>query len=272
MVHETIAGSRGDPAVAILADGRFIVAWSDSTQIGSNSHVNDIHARIFNADGSANSDVFRVNSTTANHQLGTTIAVLTDGRVVIGWEDRSPGFGKDDIRGQIIDPRIHAVSLSGNDLVDNWVGTAFGDFMAGMGGNDRLSGEGGADILDGGDGDDTLIGGKGPDTLIGGPDADSFVFKLVKHSTRKKPDTIVDLSRREGDEIDLSGIDARKGGKDNDFDFIGKDGFTREKGELRYKLTKGDALVLCDVNGDGKPDFTILVEDVKRLKETDFDL
>lgn len=141
-------------------------------------------------------------------------------------------------------------------------------------GDDTLNGSPFGDILYGFAGDDTIIGGGGRDELNGGADSDSFVFLALTDSTKGKGgrDSILDFSRGEGDKIDLSAIDARKGGGDNDFKFIGKHEFHDKKGELRYKVKGGDALIQGDVNGDGKADFSIHVDGVSKLKAIDFDL
>ena len=141
-------------------------------------------------------------------------------------------------------------------------------------GDDTLNGSPFADILYGFAGDDTIIGGGGKDELNGGADGDTFVFLALSDSTKGKGgrDSILDFSRSEGDKIDLSAIDAKKGGGDNAFKYIGKQGFHDKKGELRYKVKDGDALIQGDVNGDGKADFSIHVDGVSKLKAIDFDL
>ena len=53
-------------------------------------------------------------------------------------------------------------------------------------------------------------------------------------------------------------------------DFDDVDG---KKGELRYKVTKGgNSLAQADTNGDGKADFSILVDGISKLKHNDFEL
>lgn len=64
---------------------------------------------------------------------------------------------------------------------------------------------------------------------------------------------------------------AERGGNQA-FKFIKKQDFHDKKGELRYKVKKGDAIVQGDVNGDGKADFSIHVDNVSKLKASDFDL
>jgi hypothetical protein len=66
--------------------------------------------------------------------------------------------------------------------------------------------------------------------------------------------------------------DAKKGGADNAFHFIGTTKFHHKKGELYYVVKNGDATVKGDVNGDGKADFAILLKHVTSLAATDFDL
>ncbi len=74
---------------------------------------------------------------------------------------------------------------------------------------DLLQAGAGNDRVDGGAGADTLLGGFGRDTLIGGLGADSFRFDVITESIRgTNRDVIRDFEHREGDHIDLSGLDA----------------------------------------------------------------
>jgi Ca2+-binding RTX toxin-like protein len=164
--------------------------------------------------------------------------------------------------------------FAGNDELN---GSPFGDVLFAFGSDDVLDGNDGNDELDGGANHDELTGGLGADLLRGGADLDTFIFLSIAESTKGKAgrDTILDFNRAEGDTIDLSAIDAKRGdGKvDGTFKFIKKKAFHDKKGELRYKVTKdGDALLQGDTDGNGKADFAIVVTDITKLKHTDFDL
>lgn len=130
-----------------------------------------------------------------------------------------------------------------------------------------LYGGAGDDYLDGGSGNDFISGGVGRDVMIGGLGRDVFDFDTTSDSLRgKRRDVIRDFDRKEGDLIDLSGIDAKTGGVDNKFKFIGSKAFKEEKGELAFKKGK----LMGDTNGDGKADFEIALQGVKKLSADDF--
>jgi len=82
--------------------------------------------------------------------------------------------------------------------------------------------------------------------------------------------------RRTIDIIDLSTIDAKKGGGNNAFKFIGAAKFHGKAGELRYtKLNAAGTLndktiVQGDVNSDGKADFEIELTGLHTLTKFDF--
>lgn len=211
-----------------------------------------------------------------------------------GGADQIAGFGGNDtLKGA--GGNDHLSGGAGDDILsggagnDTLVGGAGKDVLDGGAGNDRLDGGGGNDQLIGGAGNDLLLGGAGNDVLTGGRGADKlaggggadvltggagndvFIFKSIKESTVKANgrDTIIDFAR--GDRIDVSSIDAntlRKG--DQDFDFIGRDGFSKTAGELRFERSKGDTFVYGDVNGDGRADFAIRLDDDLNLREADF--
>ena len=80
--------------------------------------------------------------------------------------------------------------------------------------DDLLIGSAVANVLDGRGGDDRIDGGRGADTSIGGTGADLFVIsKASDTGLGARADQIIDFSGSDGqgDRIDLSGIDAKKG-------------------------------------------------------------
>lgn len=217
--------------------------------------------------GSAKGDVFTgtryadtLNGNGGNDQLygGVGNDVINGGS---GNDTLSGGSGNDKLSGG-----------AGNDKLYGGIGN---DALYGGDGNDVLAGNAGNDTLSGGAGNDKLFGGAGADLLTGGAGADTFLYTSISDSriSAAGRDTIQGFSASSGDVIDLSGIDANTGrGGDQAFSFIGKAGFSGTAGELAYKVTSAGAVVVADVNGDGKTDFSLLVADVSSLKATDFSL
>ena len=112
-------------------------------------------------------------------------------------------------------------------------------------------------------GDNAIYGGDGRDLLYGRDGADTFVFKDMTDSDVAVAgrDIIKDFDFAEGDRIDLSGIDANVGQVgDQDFQFIGMDGFSGQAGELQMKFGGGNTLVQGDTDGDGAADFAVLLQ------------
>jgi Ca2+-binding RTX toxin-like protein len=165
--------------------------------------------------------------------------------------------------------------VSGTPWDDTITGDDNYNSLRGQGGADRLYGAGGNDEILGGTGNDYIVGGKGGDTLRGLAGADLFVLKKISDSTLASPgqDVIGDFSRAEGDTIDLHVIDADTTRKGNQaFDFIGKDHFHHEAGELRYVQKDGQTYIFGDVDGDSKADFSLLATGKIHFGEIDFHL
>ncbi|MCW5712183.1 hypothetical protein WMC41_06925 [Shinella yambaruensis] len=163
--------------------------------------------------------------------------------------------------------------IFGNGGNDRIYAGAGADYVLGGTGNDTISGSAGKDKLMGEAGNDRISGGTGADSLHGGSGADVFVFASVRDSTASTSgrDTIADFSRAQKDKIDLKAMDANtKSAGDQAFTFIGTDSFHKKAGELRYEKKNGDTIIHADVNGDGKADFSILLDTSLSLKATDF--
>lgn len=163
--------------------------------------------------------------------------------------------------------------VTGSSFKDTLGGNGSANVFNGLAGNDTLSGLGGKDKLSGGDGADILIGGASADAMSGGAGKDTFVFQAITDSSDKTGlDLILDFAKKQ-DEFDLSAIDANVNKKrDQDFDFIGTAKFHKEEGELRYEFKKGDTYVHADTDGNGKADFTFVIEGEVKLTAAMFEL
>ncbi|MDB5552324.1 MAG: cadherin domain protein [Rhizobium sp.] len=169
------------------------------------------------------------------------------------------------------DTFVSIENIKGSGFMDRLTGDVGQNMLYGLAGTDLLLGDRGSDILFGGEGSDVLRGDAGADILYGGDGADTFLFEMAKDSPDKGGrDTIMDFIRRE-DEIDLGGIDANEDRRRNqDFDFIGTQKFHRDAGELRYEVKGGNAIISGDTDGDGKADFSFVLDEVTKLRASDF--
>ncbi len=89
LVNTTTASNQVASSITALADGRFVVSWTDNSLSGGDTSTTAIRAGIFNADGSQLVQEFLVNTTTANGQTDSSVTALADGRFVVSWTDTS---------------------------------------------------------------------------------------------------------------------------------------------------------------------------------------
>ncbi len=75
-------GGMTDPAVAIRDDGEYVVAWTNNT---------DIHAQLFNSDGTTLGSEFVANDVTAGTQSNPAVAMDGSGDFVIAWQGSGAG-------------------------------------------------------------------------------------------------------------------------------------------------------------------------------------
>ena len=164
-------------------------------------------------------------------------------------------------------------TIVGGAGIDLLIGNAGNDVIFGGDDFDQPIGGGGSDILSGDGGNDFIDGGTGKDFLTGGAENDGFFFNALADSKKGAArDVITDFSHIQADLIRLASIDAKNGGVDNAFHFIGAHHFHHKAGELHFLHKSGFLLVDGDVNADGKADFQIEVHGVTALTSSDFDL
>ena len=144
LVNTFVTGDQDKPIVAVAPDGRFVIAWSSNGQDGSGR---GIYAQRYTALGAPAGGEFRVNTTTANTQDASSVAIDGAGNFVIAWASKSQDGSGKGIYAQRFDAagmklgaeyRVNkttannqdqpAIALSpGGDLVAVWQGNGPGD-------------------------------------------------------------------------------------------------------------------------------------------------
>ncbi|WP_373505088.1 hypothetical protein [Aestuariivirga sp.] len=154
--------------------------------------------------------------------------------------------------------------------VENAIGSKFSDFINGTSGNNSLDGGRRNDKIDGREGNDDIRGGSGRDLLTGGDGEDSFIFSSIADTVAGYQNDIITDLVQGSDIIDLTGIDAIEGNKDDGFTFIGKATFSQVPGELRYGTYVSQTRIAGDIDGDGIADFQIQLRGRFNLTIDDF--
>lgn len=206
-VNTTTGLEQGQPAVATLKDGSFVVTYYSAFFGGT------VFQR-FGADGSRLGGEVRVDNT-PNGAVTPSITALADGGFVVAWMGGADGDGSA-VSAQrfaadgsalgdnfILDTQTASwqsqpalAQLADGTLAAVWASEAYGsstdialqrftlpldltgdagdNLLSGGNGNDTLYGKGGNDTLSGGAGNDLLNGGTGVDALDGGTGDDKL--------------------------------------------------------------------------------------------------
>lgn len=85
-VNTYTANSQAAPAVAMDADGDFVVVWQSASQDG---WLWGVYGQRYDATGARVGNEFRVNTRTAREQLAPAVAVDDDGDFVVAWASYS---------------------------------------------------------------------------------------------------------------------------------------------------------------------------------------
>jgi Ca2+-binding RTX toxin-like protein len=104
LVNTTTANDQTEPAIAVLANGHFVVSWSDDGTV-ADAYNTAIRARVFNQDGSPFSAEFRVDVGTPFSIDLSAITALPDGRFIVSYSRSLPSATNDlDVMARIFNP------------------------------------------------------------------------------------------------------------------------------------------------------------------------
>jgi Ca2+-binding RTX toxin-like protein len=122
LVNTQTANAQQGPRMAALADGGFIVVWTDGSLVGGDASGVAVKAQRFDASGSQVGGEFLVNTTTSGNQSSPAVAALPSGRFVITWTDASATGGDTSgnaVRGQLFE--ANGTAVGGEFLVNTAV-------------------------------------------------------------------------------------------------------------------------------------------------------
>lgn len=285
--NDSIVGGSGNDTITGAEDDDYLLGNAGNDTISGDGGNDTIEggAGADSLSGGANGhDLVDYHSSNGGVNVKLTFGDTTTGIGGHAAGDRINGFNDvsgSDYNDTLSDTVTGTISFGYN--ANTFYGNGGNDRLNLGGGNDKGYGGDGLDTLNGGVGKDELVGGAGADVLKGGADvdilrgeagADDFVFSKLTDSgkTASTRDTIVDFKHLQGDDIDLSGLDAKSGtrGVNDAFTFIGSRAFHNTAGEVQFVDSGANLLVRGDVNGDGNADFSILLLNVQKLFSSDF--
>jgi VCBS repeat-containing protein len=146
IVDTSFIGQQQAPAVAMSADGAFVIAWQGSVQDGSGY---SIEAKLYDAAGAAQGGEFRVNTTTTNDQKSPDVAMDGDGNFIVIWKSFQDGSGfgiyaqRYDSTGAALDGEFQINTTTLGDQIDPDIAMdAMGDFVVAWGSNNGDTGYG----------------------------------------------------------------------------------------------------------------------------------
>jgi hypothetical protein len=80
--NTTLAYSQAKPRVKYFSDGKFVIIWESFKQDGSGYGM---YGRIFNSDGTANTNEFQINTFTTDYQWYGDVEVFNDDSFIVVW-------------------------------------------------------------------------------------------------------------------------------------------------------------------------------------------
>jgi hypothetical protein len=99
-INTFTTGDQGSSSVAALPDGRFVDVWHSDGQDGSSY---GIYVQFFDSSKNKVGSEIQVNTFTDNYQVYPTVAVLSDGRIVVIWNSLGQDGSELGVYGQLLD-------------------------------------------------------------------------------------------------------------------------------------------------------------------------
>ena len=182
LVNSTTVSDQFEPSVTGLADGGFVVTWTDASSTGGDTNW-AVRGQQYDSTGAKVGGEFLVNTTTANTQQQPSVAALTGGGFVVTWSDTSFFAIRAQIYSTPANPNLFLLSPS----IDPITGTANADTLRGAA----------ADLQAG-------------DALDGGADIDTFEITTGPTLDLRIPGTFTGIERLRGttgnDRVILDGV------------------------------------------------------------------
>lgn len=102
LVNTITADEQGEPSLAVLADGGFVVTWSSTSQYATTAG-RGIFAQRYDADGQAVGVQVRANLSTSDGWSESHVVALQDGGFAITWVANDSTSSASGIRGRLFD-------------------------------------------------------------------------------------------------------------------------------------------------------------------------
>ena len=220
LVNDNETFEQRNPVITVLPDFRFVVAWEDNSQTGSDTLSFSIHSQIYDARNAA----IDIDGTAAGDQYIGSV-----------FNDTIAGLGGND-------------KLYGGFGFDLLIGGIGRDFLYGDGGDDDLRGGAGNDVLTGGTGNDYLDGGPGADKMRGGIGNDTYVVDSVGDVVIENANQGIDTVKTTLNTYALPDNVER-------LVFIGSGNFTGTGNALNNRLTGGGSDDTLRSDGAGSDQF-----------------
>lgn len=119
LVNSQVTGDQSDPVVTSLANGGFVISWTDDSGAPADASGSSIKAQIYSAAGARVGAELLINTELAGNQTSPAITGLSSAGFVITWTDSSGTLG--DASGTSIKMQVYEAdgTLIGSEVLVN---------------------------------------------------------------------------------------------------------------------------------------------------------